>query len=155
MASKTYKAFTEDLESSRKAVMAVAQHIQSSGRDVILPIHSVTPNEESRYSYQDQCDLKVAIPHQIKQSSREFKSVDEFGFQMITVDEKYKIEKQKQSPPFAYWIVNKSRSGAIVIPWSSKKHWDTLKSKDPLQNERLCEFARCPASLCNYISFIK
>jgi len=152
MASKTYEDFTADLENSRDAVFAVAKHIQANGRDVILPIHSVTPSEEERYSFQDQCDLKVAVPHQVKQSSRDFQSVEEFGFKMITVDEEYKIKKQTTNPPHAYWIVNKSRTGAIMIPWNTKDKWDTYSSRDVMQRSRECSFVRCPSNLCKFIS---
>ncbi len=153
MSSKTYSQFTSDLESSRDAVFAVAKHIQGAGRDVILPFHRVTPNENERYAFQDECDIKVAVPHQVKQSSRDFGSVNEFGFRMITVDERYKIEKQKASPPFAYWIVNKSKTGAIFIPWSTKASWDVFTAQDNLQGGRECEFLRCPSDLCRFITF--
>lgn len=153
MASKSYQQFTEDLEASRDAVLAVAKHIQSSGRDVVLPVHAVTPCENERFNYQDQCDLKVAMPHQIKQSSRSFQSVEEFGFPMVTVDERYKIEKQEGAPPYAYWIVNKDRTGAIVILWSTKDQWDTYTSNDATQGGRACDFMRCPARYCQFIPF--
>lgn len=153
MASKTYKQFTNDLEASRGAVFAVARHIQASGRDVILPVHNVTPSESERFNYQDQCDLKVAMPHQVKQSSREFQSVEEFGFSMVTVDERYKIEKQEEAPPYAYWIVNKSRTGAIVILWATKSRWDVYTVSDETQGGRSCDFMRCPAEHCRFISF--
>ena len=152
-ASKKYSDFVSDLEASREAVLRVASFLQLRGRHVTLPAHFITPSENERYDYQDTCDLFISQGHQIKQSSREFDSIDSFGFNMITVDERYKIEKQLKTPPIGYWIVNKSRTGAIFIPWTTREKWDTYTAPDPLQNGRNCEFVRCPKSECKYISF--
>jgi hypothetical protein len=152
MASKTYSNFVRDLEASRKAVLSVASFLQGKGRDVTLPAHHVTPSEEERYDYQDSGDLLVAQKHQVKHSTREFDSLEGFGFSMITVDEEYKIEKQI-CPPAGYWIINKSMTGGIWIAWTTKKHWDVYKSKDKIQGGRECSFVRCPSKLCKYVSF--
>lgn len=152
-ASKTYEQFVSDLNGSQYAVLAVAGHLQKKGYEVTLPPHRVTPSENERFSYQDDCDIKVARAFQVKQSSRDFRSVEEFGFTILTVDEEYKIEKQRSIPPLGYWIVNKSRSGAIFIPWNTNKQWDRFERSDPAQGGRVCVFCRCPASLCRYVAF--
>tara|TARA_R110000796_G_scaffold252537_2_gene387457 strand:+ start:4130 stop:4591 length:462 start_codon:yes stop_codon:yes gene_type:complete len=152
MASKTYDQFAKDLEASRSAVLSVAGYLQGIGRLVTLPQHYLTPTEGERFDYQDSCDLFVGTPHQVKHSSRDFCSVEDFGFQMVTVDEWYKIERQL-SPPAGYWIVNASLTGGIFVPWKTKKHWDHFLSKDATQGGRECDFARCHAEHCRYYGF--
>ena len=152
-ASKSYEQFVSDLNASQYAVLAVAGHLQRSGLEVMLPPHRVTPSEHERFAFQDECDLKVARAYQVKQSSRQFESVEEFGFKMLTVDEAYKIEKQRRSPPSGYWIVNKDRTGAILIPWATFNSWDQFERTDPAQGGRSCKYYRCPASLCRYVEF--
>tara|TARA_R110000744_G_scaffold83144_1_gene163264 strand:- start:58 stop:525 length:468 start_codon:yes stop_codon:yes gene_type:complete len=152
-ASKTYSDFVKDLDASRGAVLCVASFLQLKGRDVTLPAHRVTPSESERYDFQDSGDLMVAQRHQVKHSSRCFESVDDFGFGMITVDEEYKIEKQTYAPPAGYWIINKTLTGGIWIPWSTKSNWDIHQSKDHAQGGRLCSYVRCPKALCKYFSF--
>ena len=152
-ASKKYSDFVNDLEASRAAVLSVAAFLQSRGRDVTLPGHFVTPSANERYEYQDAYDLAISQGHQIKQSSRHFDSIDGFGFEMITVDEHYKIEKQIKTPPSGYWIVNKSRTAAIFIPWKTRHLWDTYKAADVDQRGRICSFMRCPKSACKFVKF--
>ena len=147
---KTHKQFCKDLEASRGAVMAVASYIQGLGRDVTLPAHRVAPNRESRYAFQDNGDLMVAKPHQIKQSSYEFTSNTDFPFDPLIVDEEYKIKRQLQIPPYGYWIVNRDKTAALYIPWSTKPNWTTFTSYDKKQG-RECTFLRCPLSLTKYI----
>ena len=152
MASKTYDKFVTDLNKSQKAVLAVTGYLQRKGRICMLPPHKVTPTEKDRFNYQDGCDLLIARPVQVKWSSREFDSVKAFGFEMVTVDEVYKIDFQKEQPPIGYFIVNAGLTGAIYIPWETKPQWDTFKSPDKFQGGRLCCFYRCPARWCRFIS---
>lgn len=171
-ASKIYEQFVADLNNSQPAVLAVAGLLQRRGYEVVLPPHSVTPSEDERYQYLDAGDLaatrlfrieegrRIEVPpenrvrrtHQVKQSSRDFDSVAAFGFSMVTVDEDYKIEAQLARPPAAYWIVSRSRTGAIYIPWSTRPQWDVFRRVDPLQRGRVCAYIRCPARLCHYVS---
>lgn len=160
-ASKTYERFVSDLNESQVAVLAVAAFLQRKGYEVVLPPHVVTPSEEERYQYQDAGDLRATLPgkptrtYQAKHSSRDFDSVEAFGFRMITVDEGYKIEAQEAKPPHGYWIVNSSMSGAIYIQWASKPDWDSFDQVDPHQGGRTCNYRRCPARLCSYVSFAR
>jgi len=153
MPSKTYKKFVNDLNESQGAVLSVAGYLQKNNRTVILPPHKVTPTEDARYDYQDDADLYVQSPLQVKGSSRTFGSVEEFGFKMVTVDEVYKIKKQKKNPPLGYWIVSADKSGGIFIPWATRKEWDIHCAKDPHQSGRECEYYRCPAKLCEFRNF--
>lgn len=55
--------------------------------------------------------------------------------------------------PSGYWIVNKNRTGAILIPWATFNSWDQFERLDPAQGGRFCKYYRCPASLCRYVEF--
>ena len=145
---REYNEFIDDLKKSQEAVAAVAMYLQRRNQYVIMPPHRETPSPEERYQYVDNCDLMVGRPVQIKGSSRDFHSVEEFGFSMITVDEAYKIEQQADCPPVCYFIVNKSKTGAIFIGWNTRKHWDKYTAKEERQGGRDCVYYRCPASLC-------
>lgn len=147
---KTHAQFCKDLGTSRGAVLAVAAFLQVKGRDVTLPAHRVTPTWEDRYAFQDQGDLMVAKPHQVKETSYEFTSKNDFPFDQIIVDEEYKIKRQLDNPPAGYWIVNKAKTAALFIPWEAKPRWTTFTSYDKKQG-RECTFLRCPLSLTHYI----
>lgn len=147
---KTHAQFCKDLDASRGAVLAVAAYLQLKGRDVTLPAHRVAPNREERYAFQDNGDLMVAKPHQVKETSYEFTSNTDFPFDPIIVDEEYKVKRQLNNPPAGYWIVNKDKSAALFIPWETKPKWTTFTSYDKKQG-RECTFLRCPLSLTHYI----
>ncbi len=147
---RDYAEFVRDLNNSQSAVSTVAMYLQRKRQHVILPPHQVTPTPEERYEYTDEGDILVGRKVQVKGSSRDFCSVEDFGFPMITVDESYKIEEQKKDPPLCYFIVNKSLSGAIVIDWNTIDSWDEHKSVEPRQGNRECFYRRCPAELCKW-----
>lgn len=130
--------------------MAVAAFLHGKGRDVTLPAHRVAPTREERYAFQDHGDIMVAKPHQVKETSYEFSSKSAFPFDMLIVDEEYKVKRQLDNPPAGYWIVNKAKTAALFIPWDTKPQWTTFTSYDKRQG-RECTFLRCPIHLTHYI----
>lgn len=128
----------------------MAAFLQLKGRDVTLPAYRVSPDREQRYAFQDNGDIMVAKPHQVKETSYEFTSSTDFPFDPIIVDEEYKVKRQLNNPPAGYWIVNKCKSAALFIPWETRPQWTTFTSYDTKQG-RECTFLRCPLSLTHYI----
>ena len=152
---RVYDNFVADLNRSQLAVLCVAGLIQSKGNYVILPPHNVTPDEASRYGFTDECDLLWFKPLgptqklQVKWSSKSFRSIDDFGFKWITVDEAYKIEAQLSRPPSHYFICNHDCTGAIVIPWKPDT-WDHYETQEARQGNRICHYRRAPADSCQW-----
>lgn len=153
---RVYDNFVSDLNRSQLAVLCVAGLLQSKGNYVILPPHNVTPDESRRYEFTDECDLLWFEPlgptrkAQVKWSSKSFRSIEDFGFRWITVDETYKIEAQLSRPPSHYFICNHDCTGAIVIPWNTLDSWDHHETREKRQGNRICQYRRAPADKCHW-----
>jgi hypothetical protein len=148
--AKEYEQFVVDLNKSQAPVMAVAAYLQRKEMQVVLPPHRVVPKGVDNTAYKDNGDLFVMRAMQVKGSSREFDSVGQFPFRNPIVDEAYKIDEQIKSPPMGYWILNKSLTGALYIPWETKPKWGRFTSVDKKQGGRVCEFYTCPKEYCQY-----
>jgi len=152
---RDYKEFVSDLNKSQKALLAVAGYIQASGYPVILPPHLVTPNPEQRYDYTDDMDAAFHFQGkwnkiQVKGTNKSYQSIEDYPYKMVTVDETYKLEKQKNDPPYCYFQVNQELTGAIQTLWSTEPHWDTFSCVEQRQNGRECVYRRCPIELCHW-----
>lgn len=117
--------FMANVARSLDTVLAVA-------RSMVLRGHSVSIAgmrfAESYQSWQDAADsgddITIGTDRvNVKQSSRSFGSVDEFAAMFPGRERPILVSAAHVAPPDYYMIVNRDRTGALLIPSSTKEHW--------------------------------
>ena len=96
--------------------------------------------------YMDDGDLLITMPLQVKQRSIDFSCHDDYPYDTIFIDEKYKVKKDT----FAYFIVSASGGCAAVIGRETRSHWTTETIYDKHQS-RECTNLACPKHLAKFV----
>lgn len=132
--------FLGDLSASRHAVNRFAAMLRRLGVQAWMPPEDVRPDESVRREYADDGDLMIElrVEHKVR-TNLEFTSRDDYPYQTVIVDEKYKEDAKRHRRPFVYVIENKHGTCAAVVHWSTRPHWTVEVRPDPKQN-RQCEF---------------
>jgi hypothetical protein len=150
---KTQEDFVRNLEISQEAVELVVDWLAGYGYDVTLLPHTVAPTKEERFQHMDQGDImirqRVEIKHRV---DIDFQSVKDFPFDTIIVDEKYKIDKRSINTLHAYVIVNKSKTGCLVIPKNTYPNWIVEERFDSKEGAPRV-FYLCPKSFAIFKRF--
>ena len=136
----------------------VAMILRQRGFSVRVLPHSVSPNVQERWKHVDEGDLEINSNGTVERielkhwPSVNFHSLESVPYQNVIVDEAYKIEKDHRYLLHAYFILNASRTGCLVIPASTRPHWFKKSAVDGRENDgRLYYF--CPKQFLSYEKF--
>ena len=80
-----------------------------------------------------------------------FDSVEAFPFSTVFIDEEYKLLRHHSATLYGYVIVNKSRTGMLLIPRSTRKLWIRDTRWDKTQ-KRDCTTMCAPKNCSTYFS---
>ena len=132
--------FLGDLTQSRRAVNRFAAMLRRLGVSAWMPPEEVRPDESVRHQYADDGDLMVQmrVEHKVR-TNLTFTCRDDYPYQTVIVDEKYKEDAKSNRRPFLYVIENKAGSCVAVVHWSTRPFWKIEVRPDPIQ-KRSCEF---------------
>ena len=148
--TKTHENFKSALLDSREPVVSVAEWLVTQGHDVKILENTVSPTLEERFEHMDDGDIEVRLRVEVKgRGSLDFDSVASFPFPTVIVDEAYKIAKVHPKKLFGYAIVNKTKTGLLWIPASTKKHWVTTTKRDSKEGMDK-KFVECPKEYTTY-----
>ena len=118
------KEFVRLLNNSNDVVRMVASKLYKDGYNVRILPSLISPDAESRWDYVDDGDMEIIQRIEVKYKPEiDFKSIDDFPYEDIIIDEAYKVDKKYTSTLFTYIIVNKSKTGYLIIPIWTKQHW--------------------------------
>ena len=153
---RSHPAFADDLAASHPARYAVGRYFVSLGYITHVPTHCLRPENDiaNRRRYADDGDVFIWVSgckHVIEVKHRKslyFDSVESFPMfgsdSSVMVDEVYKYRA-----PLAYFIVNASRTGSIVIRRNTKPQW-IEGSRFDSHKGRAENVYLCPRDLCEW-----
>ena len=120
-----YKTFIRNLTGSIVPVLAVASWAAIRGKDVTIKGMQFCGRHDSREEYMDDgYDIEIAGETvNVKGSSRKFNSVREFAEQFKQYSRPILVAATHVNTPDSYFILNKDKTGAMVIKKETKPHW--------------------------------
>lgn len=132
--------FVANLTRSRSAVNKFAAMLRRHGVFVWMPPEEVCPNAETRHEYADDGDLMVQlrVEHKVR-TNIAFTCREDYPYDTVIVDEKYKEDAKQNRRPFVYVIENRDGTCAAVVHWSTRPFWTVETRQDP-NEDRPCEF---------------
>lgn len=146
--------FSERLDSSKLSVLAVGAFLyRTKSLDVLIRQPKVTPSFKDRMQYVDDGDILLGGKYrvEVKQSSRDFSSLEDFPFPLVTVCE---VQAWERAPfkPVAIFIVNTHATGAILIKGTTKIQWVKWSYETSnYEGARQEEVFRVPRVLLEYV----
>ena len=149
---KTHEQFVKALKLSRESVWTVGEWLTQMGYNARILPSTISPNHEERHDHVDMGDIEITQRIEVKHSTLEFNSLKSFPYDRVIIDETYKIQKYKLTTLYGYVLLNKDKSGALLISANTKEHWFTKAMFDKLENEDR-RFTCCPTKHVKYIEF--
>ena len=118
--------FAQRLDLSHAAVLKVADYLtRTRGISVVINRMNVAPSYAERHDYYDSGDLHVLKRVEVKHTTKEWTSREDFPFVTVFVTAKDVFDRcPKGNRPWRYWILNRDSTCAIVVPViESQKFW--------------------------------
>lgn len=148
---KTHSQFAAALHDSHDIVWAVAEFLTEKGNTVKILPGTLAPSKEENKDHVDLGDIEIIRRIEVKRRPGiDFDSVASFPYPTVIVDEEYKINKFHPKTLYGYAVVNKSKTGMLWIPASTRKRW-TSEVKPDDSEDRECTFVVCPKELTIYV----
>lgn len=146
---KTNDEFVSALTTSNDYVWAAAKWLSGCGYQVLTNPLLIRPEYKDRSRYTDNGDLGVLLRVEVKhRPGMEFRSLDDFPYQDVIVDEVHKWERTRPKP-YVYLILNADATCAIVVLGATQKRWSKMQRYDR-KNRNKCEFYTCPLADCTF-----
>jgi hypothetical protein len=141
--------FVSDLKASHAAVLAVSEWFRGFGYPVIVRPTFIRENVERRSDYSDDGDLEIIQRIEVKhRKGLAFTSKEDFPFETVIVDTCHAWDNARPKP-YAYIILNRSMSRALVVTGSTSKRWvKTRKFDTHAGRER--SYYECPLELTQF-----
>jgi hypothetical protein len=130
---KSDSDFLASLSASRRDVNAFAEKMRSRGITVVLPEESTRPDASQRMLYADRGDMTVEMRVEHKVRGIDFTCREDYPYETVIVDEKYKVDLKAGIPLAMYVIENRSRTHAAVVYGWTKNRWTTESIYDAKQ----------------------
>jgi hypothetical protein len=138
---KSSTDFVRDFENSHKSVFLVARWLRAAGYMVKVNVPTLRADESQRFNHTDTCDIELIQGVEVKQRGIHFTCVNDYPYQSIFVDEKYKVDERiKQTK--AYVVVNKLGTHAAIITTDTRPRWVEVTKPDKYQ-QRTCTWYAC------------
>jgi|LakMenE18May11ns_1017448.scaffolds.fasta_scaffold9652694_2 hypothetical protein len=146
---KSDSDFLDSLAASRRDVSSFAEKIRRRGITVNIPQEVTRPDSSLRMLYADSGDMTVEMRVEHKVRGINFTCREDYPFDTVIVDEKYKVDSKSGIPLGMYIIENKSKThSAVVYGWTQNK-WKTQKIYDARQ-KRECVNYVVPKSMVRF-----
>jgi len=134
MNDENWKRYKSHISKSSSAVWAVAKYIHSLDISVTVNKTEVAPSKEEYYDYVDDGDI---IAHtssgdkiiEVKNVSLEFESHEDFIYDTFIVCAKRAFDRH-ETKPYAYFLVNKNMTHAMIVKSETKDSWQVKELKD-------------------------
>lgn len=146
---KTEEQFAGALLLSQGCVAAVASWMQRHKCDVMIRPTTIRPDFDSRNEFADCGDIEIRQRVEVKQRSIEFTCVNDYPYDTVIVDERFKVDRIEKARLWGYLIVSKSGTYVCCIKSDTKQHWEIKEKFDQKDSQRR-EFYVCPKSLCTF-----
>jgi len=150
--SNSHEAFSQRLKNSLLPVQLVATWLQQKLALVKINPTQLSPDTESRYEYTDEGDIEIRLRVEVKQSSLPFTSAEDYKYDMIMVDEAYKINKVPKLQLWGYVILNKQQTHCVLVKAETRYLWESEEKKDRQKN-RWGTFVMCPKEQGEFYNF--
>ena len=151
---KKREVFEQNLKDAGNATIIVNDWMKKLGFDTEVLPYDITPNEESRYEYTDDGDIKMTMRVEVKQWKEiDFVSLEDVPYQDIIVDEKYKIDKRNIRTLYCYIILNVSKTKCLIIYSNTYKKWFFKELYDK-KEKNYRTFYLCPKKYVKFQSLI-
>ena len=139
-----FDRFKKHLKASVKPMFVVAEYLYKKGFGVDIKPMRISPTYEDRMDYVDDGDLivykdDVSYIIEVKCMSREFKTSEDWLFPSTIVCAKHSFDNKKVKP-YAYILLNKHHTNAMVIKCSTYKDWFVKTIKDNRYEDVVQEF---------------
>ena len=132
---KDDRQFIADLGRSRGAVNGFALMCREKGVNAWLPPDRVRPSADCRMDYSDVGDLMIQgrVEHKVR-TNLTWTCREDYPFNTVIIDEKYKEDKKASDPPLMYVIEDMTRKYAAVIYGWTRSEWIVETIFDKNQN---------------------
>lgn len=124
---REWAVFTERFVGSRRAVFKVAEYIWREKKlDVTIPYTGLAPSINQSVEYIDKGDIICHTASgkdfiiEVKGLSADFTCAADYPFNMVIVNE---VAKADRIDAFAYFLVNRALTHALIIKTSTKDKW--------------------------------
>jgi len=145
--------FVERFKESAQYVNQVAYWLDSRGlRARVIPC-ALRPSHDQWKDYADTGDIEVTLLVEVKHRQLEFTCHDDYPYATVVVDEVYKLDA-KRSQLYAYVILNRAATHAVVVPRHTWQQWQRMSRQDHIAG-RVCEFYVVDKGLCNFVELPK
>jgi hypothetical protein len=114
--------FFADLNASRTIVAQRVQELCDMGFYAETTPHVDRPDSSVRMQYGDSGDFMLCARVEHKKRKLRFTGKDDYPFNTVIIDEKYKIDN-KEDAPLAYIIENTAGTCAAVVYGWTRPHW--------------------------------
>lgn len=146
---KTDIQFIEALKQSNSCVSVIAAWMTKHNCDVMIRPTVIRPSFESRNEFADSGDIEIRQRVEVKQRSINFTSADDYPYQTVIVDERFKFDRIAPGKLWGYLIVNESGTHVCCIKPESRSEW-TVESKYDKKDGQKRDFYVCPKRLCAF-----
>lgn len=130
---KSDAEFLQSLSASRRDVEAFAEKMRRRGIAITVCEEVTRPDASQRMLYADSGDMTVEMRVEHKARGINFTCREDYPYETVIVDEKYKVESKNGIPLAMYVIENRSRTHAAVVYGWTKNRWTTEKIYDVRQ----------------------
>jgi hypothetical protein len=146
--------FLKEFKVSQEVTMEVASWLAGAGYNCRVLPSVLRPDPKVRFDYTDSGDIEIIQRCEVKLRSINFDSAESWPFPDIFLDEAYKMAKFHRATLYGYAIVNKARTGMLLIPRSTMGGWFTTTIYDKTVG-RECTNICAPKSSAAYYSLNK
>ena len=146
---KTDSEFLSALDMSNKSVLLIASWMASENCDVVIKPVVARPSFDSRNEFADGGDIEIRQRVEVKHRFLAFTNADDYPYETVIVDERYKIDRIPKARLYGYVIVNRDCSHACFVMPQTISHWQIEQMFDK-KDRQYREFYVCPKELCSF-----
>jgi len=146
----TDPTFVRDLLDSQEAVWLVARWLSRRGNNVTVRAIHVRPTVETLAEYGDAGDLEIVNRIEVKHRRLPFTSAADYPYRTVTVDVAHAWDRAHPKP-FAYVILNQSRTVAALVLRTTARQWERVTKHDHAKH-RDRTFYECPVDLVRFLA---
>ena len=149
-----HEKFLSHLERSNEAVWFVAQWLNKKGYSVNIPPSTKAETHKEWRKHKDNGDIFISQRVEVKHLSAEFTSRDNWPFQnKFIVCAKHSFDNATPKP-FAYIVVNASKTAAGVVLAADSKKWNVEQRKDGRYENVAQEFYLAPLDDVYFVNLV-
>lgn len=144
--------FLQNLKRSQAAVNCIGSYLADLGAEVFVRPLRIRPERNQWQDYSDEGDIEIRLKVEVKHRTLDFTNVDDYPYPTVLINAARLIDSVPSEQLYAYYIVNKAITHAIVIKPDTRKHWlKTVKRDKRYEGNQEVEFYEIDKRLVKFV----